>query len=120
MNLITLMCIVILIGAYVVLLVVTALFFHYLRGITLFVLGVGGLAIVSVIAQFFAWSAKGFVESRPLRITIVGLLFTLYGISAVQTGIVDGYVALGTVGITSLVIIFTHGRQVLSWLGIRF
>jgi hypothetical protein len=119
MNLITLMCTVIYVGGYFVLLVVAALFIHFLRGITLFAIAVAGLAIVSQLAQLFAWGARGFVEVRLFRIAILGIFFTLYGISAVKTGLVDGYVALGTVGITSLVVILKHWRPVLSYLGRR-
>jgi hypothetical protein len=112
LNLIYLMCFTIYIGGYAVFTIIDLLFRHYLRGLTLFGLGVGGLAIVSQLAQLFAWGARGFIESLRLRIVFIGVFFLLYGISGVQSGVVDGYVALGTVGITLLVIIFTHWRQV--------
>lgn len=114
LNLIYLMCFATYLGGYLVLTITYFLFTHYLRGLTLFALGVGGLAIVSQLAQFFAWGVRGFTEGRPFRIVIVGIFFTLYGVSGVKTGIVDGYAVLGTVGITSLVVIFAHWQQVLS------
>ncbi len=114
LNLIYLMCFATYLGSSLVLLITYTLFTHYLRGLTLFALGVGGLAIVSQLAQLFAWGVRGFTETRPFRIVIMGIFFTLYGVSGVKTGIVDGYAALGTVAITLLVILFAHWQQVLS------
>jgi hypothetical protein len=116
LNLIFLMCFTLLVGVAVVGAIIYSLFSHYLRGVTLFYLGVAGLAIVSQLAQFFWWGARGFVELKLFRILTVGLFFILFGIGGMKTGIVDGYVALGTVGVTVLVIIANHWPHVRSYL----
>lgn len=114
LNLIILMCIVIAIGGIVVIGVDTALIGHYLRGITLFALNIGAIAIVSQVAQFFSWGARGFIETRPFPIAIIAVFFTLYGISGIYSGLIDGYVALAVVAFTALVVAVNHWRQFLS------
>jgi hypothetical protein len=111
LNLIMLMCSVICTGGFIVVAIIYALFFHHLRGFTLFLIALGGIAIVSQFTQFCLWGARGFLEMRPMRIGAVGFFFVLYGGSAAYTGAVDGYIALGTVALTTLVLILVHWNR---------
>ena len=111
LNLILLMWIVLVLGAVAIFAVVATFFEHHLRGLTLFAIAVGGAAIVSQLAQFCAWSAKGFTEVRPIRIGVTGLVFLAYGVSAIKSGVIDGYVAIGVTIVTGMAIAWTYWRK---------
>jgi hypothetical protein len=114
-NLIGLMCWMIVFGIEIVAAITYGLFtMMYLRGLTLFYIFIGGIAIFSQLAQIFAWGARGFVERRVLRIGTLTIFFTLYGIAGVYSGFAEGYVALGTVIFTSLVVALTHYNDIVS------
>jgi len=110
LNLISLMCMTVQIGGWLVFIIIYVVYKLYLRGLTLFGISIGSAAIVSQFAQFFFWGAKGFLELRVFRIGVIGLFFVLYGFSGVQTGTVDGYVALATVILGFIVILFTYWK----------
>jgi hypothetical protein len=77
-----------------------------------FVYDIFCILILTEIVRFCIWGAKGFLEYRPVPVIAVTIFFIFYGMATSISGMMDGYVALCTVGLTAGVVIITRRQQI--------